>query len=192
MTNPDTPTSTLPRVLAAALRRLAQVAHTSSWDQWAARRLTPTQRNIIQLLESRGESLSLSAVAQELGVTAATACDSVGALGNKNLVHRQRSETDRRTLALELTEEGQQVATELAALADPLWSGFEVLAESEQEMLYRLSIKMLHGLQEAGTMPPSRMCVRCEFLRSPSLQRSGDSPSLPQHGNADGRRSTAN
>ena len=164
MMNFETPTSTLPQALAGALRRLAQLAHTSSWDQWAVQRLTPTQRKILQLLGSRDESLSLSAVARELGVTAATACDSVSALENKKLVCKQRSTTDGRALALLLTEEGQQAAKQLASLPDPLWGAFDALATNEQETLYRLSIKMLHGLQEAGRLPASRMCVRCKFF----------------------------
>lgn len=163
--NFETPTtSTLPQALAGALRRLAQLAHTSSWDQWAVQRLTPTQRKILQILGSRGESLSLSAVARELGVTAATACDSVSALENKKLVRKQRSTTDGRALALVLTEEGQQAATQLAALPDPLWGAFDALATNEQETLYRLSIKMIRGLQEKGALPTSRMCVRCKFF----------------------------
>jgi len=163
--NFDTPTSaTLPQALAGALRRLAQLAHTSSWDQWAVQRLTPTQRKILQILGSRGESLSLSAVARELGVTAATACDSVSALENKKLVRKQRSTTDGRALALVLTEEGQQAATQLASLPDPLWGAFDALAKNEQETLYRLSIKMIRGLQENGALPTSRMCVRCKFF----------------------------
>jgi len=43
----------LQQALASALRRLAQLAHTSSWDQWASQRLTPTQRKILELLASR-------------------------------------------------------------------------------------------------------------------------------------------
>jgi DNA-binding MarR family transcriptional regulator len=164
MMNFDTPTSTLPQNLAGALRRLAQLAHTSSWDQWAVQRLTPTQRKILELLVRRGESLSLSAVARELGVTAATACDSVSALENKGLVRKQRSTTDGRALALVLTEEGQRSATQLASLPDPLWGAFDALADDEQEQLYRLSIKMIRGLQEAGALPTSRMCVRCKFF----------------------------
>ena len=164
MMNFETPTSTLPQALAGALRRLAQLAHTSSWDQWAVQRLTPTQRKILQLLGSRDESLSLSAVARELGVTAATACDSVSALESKKLVCKQRSTTDGRALALLLTEEGKQAAKQLAALPDPLWGAFDALATKEQETLYRLSIKMLHGLQEAGRLPASRLCVRCLFF----------------------------
>ena len=162
--NFDAPTSTLPQNLAGALRRLAQLAHTKSWDQWAVQLLTPTQRKILELLVRRGESLSLSAVARELGVTAATACDSVSALENKGLVRKQRSTTDGRALALVLTDQGQQSATQLAALPDPLKGAFDVLADEEQEQLYRLSIKMIRGLQEAGAMPSSRMCVRCKFF----------------------------
>lgn len=162
--NFDSPTSTLPQALAGALRRLAQLAHTSSWDQWAVQRLTPTQRKILQILGSHTESMSLSAVARELGVTAATACDSVSALESKKLVCKQRSTTDGRALALVLTEEGQHAATQLAALPDPLWGAFDALAQNEQEALYRLSIKMIHGLQETGALPTSRMCVRCKFF----------------------------
>jgi DNA-binding MarR family transcriptional regulator len=164
MMNFDSPNSTLPQALAGALRRLAQLAHTSSWDQWAIQRLTPTQRKILQILGSRSESLSLSAVARELGVTAATACDSVSALESKKLICKRRSTTDGRALALVLTEEGQQAATQLASLPDPLWGAFDALAHSEQEALYRLSIKMIRGLQESGALPTSRMCVRCKYF----------------------------
>src|SRR3569833_220200 len=175
MMNFETPTATLPQALAGALRRLAQLAHTSSWDQRAVQRLTPTQRNILQLLGSRDESRSLSAVARELGVTAATACVSVSALESKKLVCKQRSTTDGRALALLLTEEGKQAAKQLAALPAPHWGAIDALATKAQETLYRLSIKMLHGLQEAGRIPASRKCVRCKFF-DPFRYESSSSP----------------
>ncbi len=162
--NFDAPTSSLPQALGGALRRLAQLTHTSSWDQWAAQRLTPTQRKILELLGSRSESLTLSAVAKELGVTAATACDSVGALETKGLVRKERNPLDGRALALLLTDEGRLSVTQLAALPDPLRGAFGALGDAEQDMLYRLAIKMIHGLQESGSLPASRMCVRCRFF----------------------------
>jgi hypothetical protein len=103
-------------------------------------------------------------VAHELGVTAATACDSVGALEAKGLVRKHRSPTDGRALALVLTDEGRLSVTQLAALPDPLSGAFDALAESEQDLLYRLAIKMIHGLQASGGLPTSRMCVRCRFF----------------------------
>jgi DNA-binding MarR family transcriptional regulator len=177
MMNFDTQAVPLSHALADVLRRFAQLAHTSSWDQWAVQRLTPTQRKILQLLGSRGESMSLSAVARELGVTAATACDSVSALESKKLVCKQRSATDGRALALELTEQGRDSATALASLPDPLWGAFDALDEKEQETLYRFSIKMLHSLQQSGALPASRMCIRCKFF-DPSHS---SSPSAAQH-----------
>jgi len=154
----------LPQALASALRRLAQLAHTSSWDQWAARRLTPTQRRILDVVAVQRESLTLSALARELGVTPATASDSVGALESKGLVQKRRSDIDGRALALELTSEGRSSVTALAALPDPLEDAFGALTASEQEVFYRSAIKMIWGLQQSGSLPVSRMCVRCRFF----------------------------
>jgi DNA-binding MarR family transcriptional regulator len=154
----------LPQALAGALRRLAQLAHSVAWDQWAAQRLTPTQRRILEFLGSRHENLTLSAVARELGVTPATASDSVAALEAKGLIRKRRSLVDGRALALMLTTEGRRSVTELAALPDPLQAAFGSLSASEQETLYRSAMKMLHDLQESGALPPSRMCVRCKYF----------------------------
>ena len=35
---------------------------------------------------------------------------------------------------------------------------------AEQEQFYRSAIKMIRGLQESGTLPISRMCVRCRYF----------------------------
>jgi DNA-binding MarR family transcriptional regulator len=156
----------LPQALASALRRLAHLAHTSSWDQWAAQRLTPTQRRILDVVASRRESLTLSALARELGVTPATASDSVGALESKGLVEKRRSDVDGRALALMLTSEGQSSVTALAALPDPLQDAFGALTAAEQEIFYRSAIKMIRGLQESGALPVSRMCVRCRHFEA--------------------------
>ncbi len=160
----DALSAPLPQALAGALRRLARLAHTTAWDQWAAQRLTPTQRRILEFLGSRHENLTLSAVARELGVTAATASDSVTALEAKGLVRKRRSLVDGRALALMLTTEGRHSVTELAALPDPLQAAFGSLSASEQEALYRTAMKMLHGLQQSGALPLSRMCIRCKYF----------------------------
>jgi DNA-binding MarR family transcriptional regulator len=118
----------------------------------------------MEILSRREERLSLSEVARELGCTAATACDSVNALEGKGLLRKERSSTDGRALALVLTDHGRQSAAQLASLPDPLCAAFDGLADTEQEALYRLSIKMIRGLQEKGALPVSKMCVRCKFF----------------------------
>jgi len=164
MINFDGLSAPLPQALASALRRLAQLAHTMSWDQWAAQRLTPTQRRILEFLGSRHENITLSAVARELGVTPATASDSVAALEAKGLVRKRRSHTDGRALALMLTTEGRRSVTELASLPDPLQAAFGGLTDDEQSMFYRSAMKMIRELQETGALPPSRMCMRCRYF----------------------------
>jgi len=168
----------LPQALASALRRLTHLAHTSSWDQWAEKRLTPTQRRILDVVASRRESLTLSALARELGVTPATASDSVGALESKGLIQKRRSEVDGRALALMLTTEGQSSVTALAALPDPLLSAFDALTPDEQEIFYRSAMKMIHGLQASGALPVSRMCVRCQHFEP---FRAGSDPGHPHY-----------
>ena len=160
----DRITPPLPKVLASALRRLAQIAHTSSWDQWVSQRLTPTQRRILEFLGSRRESVTLSTVAHELGVTPATASDSVGALEAKSLIRKRRSHVDGRALAIMLTADGRRAVTELDALPDPLQQAVSALTTGEQDSFYRSSIKMIRALQESGHLPISRMCVRCRYF----------------------------
>jgi DNA-binding MarR family transcriptional regulator len=177
MINFDGLSAPLPQALASALRRLAQLAHTMSWDQWAAQRLTPTQRRILEFLGSRHENITLSAGARELGVTPATASDSVAALEAKGLVRKRRSHTDVRALALMLTTDGRRSVTELASLPDPLQAAFGGLTDDEQSVFYRSAMKMIRELQETGALPPSRMCVRCRYFDPFRYQQS----STPHH-----------
>jgi DNA-binding MarR family transcriptional regulator len=136
----------------------------TAWGHWTDQRLSPTQLGILQLLDVRGGSLSLSAAALELGIKPSTASDSVAALDRKGLISKERSSRDFRTLALDLTEKGSRTARRLGAQPDPLCQAFDALAPNERETLYVLSIKMLHHLQRGGVLPVSRTCVRCKFF----------------------------
>src|SRR5690606_38149740 len=107
---------------------------------------------------------TLSVVAQELGVTPATASDSLTALETKGLVRKRRSHVDGRALAIMLTADGRRAVATLAALPDPLQAAFSALTTAEQEAFYRYAIKMIRGLQEIGALPISRMCVRCRYF----------------------------
>ena len=179
MMNVDTAPVILPHSLASAFQRLAQFANTTSWDQWAQQRLTPTQRKILVLLARRNDSLSLSAVARELGVTAATACDSVGALEDKRLVRKGRSVTDGRALSLTLTDEGRHSAAKLASLPDPILPAFDSLEDAELETLYRYLIKMIRSLQDKGAVAAARMCVSCKFFE-PHNRSTAETPHFCQ------------
>lgn len=154
----------LPDALASALRRLAHLAQTSLWDQWASHKLTPTQRKILMFLGTHRDVVRLSAVAKELGVTPASASDSVTALENRGLLRKRRNNEDARAVAILLTPEGRKALGALAALPDSMGTAFGSLSGDEQEAFYRMAIKMIRSLQEAGAMPITRMCVRCKYF----------------------------
>ena len=168
--------TTLPVLLAHGLRRLSQWAHMSGWSKWSKQRLTPTQLKIMGLLATRAQGMSLTEVAREFGATASTTCDSTKALKHKGLVTKLRDPQDARQHILLLTPEGRSIADE-AATSDPLLEAFAGLTVVEQEVLQVLWMKMIHALEEGGAMPPSRMCVRCQFFQ-PFYAPSSDTPHM--------------
>jgi DNA-binding MarR family transcriptional regulator len=177
MTEFDRLSPSLPQALASALRRLAQLAHMSSWDLWGAQGLTPTQRKILDLLAAQRGVTELATVISELGLTPATAADSLEALEARDLVDRRRSHVDGHTTGFRLTQDGRRCLAALSKLPDPLRSAFGSLNEEELETVYRCAMKMICSLQNDGLMPVSRMCVRCQYF---DPYRYPDSPT-PHH-----------
>lgn len=164
MTEFDRISPPLEQAIASALRRLAEYTHMTTWDKWSAQSLTPTQRKLLDLLASRRGELSLDTIISELGITPATAADSIGALEARSLVERRSSHVDGRPLGVKLSTEGRRCVTTLAKLPDPLRTAMDALDVSEQEGLYRSAMKVIRTLQEDGLMPTSRMCVRCQYF----------------------------
>jgi DNA-binding MarR family transcriptional regulator len=164
LAQPDAPVQPVLDSLAAGLQRLSWWVHVRSWRQWAPRQLSPTQLHVLQLLSSREDDLSVTAVARELGLTCSTICDCVAALRNKALVSQVRSTRDGRSQVLKLTPQGQQAA-EQAALTVPVVKAFDGLSPLEQACLNVLWMKVLYALELSGEMPRSRMCARCQFFR---------------------------
>lgn len=81
--------------------------------------------------------MRLSEVAKHLAVTAATASDAVTSLVEKGLVQKTRSPQDKRAIAITLTAQGQQTATQTASWSDFLLSTVDELSEEEQVIFLR-------------------------------------------------------
>lgn len=163
--------------IATGFARINTAMRAKAWAQAAANGLTPTQADILHLLASRNESLRLSAIAEQLAITPATASDAVSALVNKDLVEKGRAPDDGRAIALKLTKTGARLA-----ITVPDWSGFlgaaaETLSKEEQAVMLKLIIKMIRELQERGDIPVNRMCVSCQYF-GPNEH---DDPRAPHH-----------
>lgn len=177
MTAFDAISEPLPQALASALRRLAQLADLSTWDQWGALSLTLTQRRILEFFTTNKGDHTQANIARELGLTPATADDHLTALESRDMIERRRSHVDGHTTGFRLTPTGRRAAKALSMLPDPLKAAFGALTDEELETVYRCALKMITTLQNDGLMPVSRMCVRCQYF---DPYRYPDSPT-PHH-----------
>lgn len=157
------------------LAKIGLVLKHQAWERAGRRGLTPTQSQILAALQAHARgAMSLSEVAGELAVTAATASDAVSALLAKGLVRKTRDPHDGRAVLITLTARGKREAAQAAEWPDFLAGAVNSLSPSEQERFLLVLIKMIRFLQEQGRIPIARMCVNCTYFipnRRPGAER---------------------
>lgn len=152
--------------VAVGLNKLGLAIKSQAWAGAGERGLTPTQGQILALLRARGgRALRLTQVAEELGISAPTASDSVRALVHKGLVCKARAKDDARAVALELTATGHNEAEQAATWPDFLLSAIDSMSSSEQEVFLVGLVKIIGTLIERGQIPMQRMCVICRHFQ---------------------------
>lgn len=161
--------------VSTALAKIGLALKTHAWRGAAPERVTPTQAQTLVLLRRARAGLRLNEVAKGLGVTAATASDTVAALVAKGLVSRARSAENHRAVALALTPDGEALADRVASWPDSLLSAVNTLVPGEQAVLLRGLVKIIRCLQEAGDIAPQRMCVSCRYFR-PNVHGDAERP----------------
>lgn len=164
--------STEQRIL-VGLSKISLALKSQAWQDAGQQGLSPTQAQILSLLEAKGsEGMGLSAVAEGLAVTPATASDAVRVLGEKGLVQKTRSPKDGRAIAITLTPKGKSTAAATSCWSDLFLDAVGELSELEQTVFLRGLIKMILKLQESGQIPISKMCVTCRFFQANRYQNS--------------------
>lgn len=161
-----------------ALAKIGLVLKSRAWKGAGPERLTPTQAQILALLQGNPSGLRLTAVADLVGVSAPTASDAVAALVSKGLVARGAGADHHRAVALRLTPDGEAVAARIAEWPDFLMRAVDTLSPEEQTVFLHGLVKMIRALQEAGDIPVQRMCVACLHFRANAHP---DDPLNPHH-----------
>ena len=157
--------ASLQQRVAIGISKIGLALKTNSWQDANQHGLSPTQGQILGLLNSKGGiGTRLSAIANDLGVTAATTSDAVSTLVEKGLVQKIKATDDKRAIALSLTPQGQKVAEQVADWSDLLLEAVSELSEAEQEMLLSGLIKMIRKLQEKNKVSVAKMCINCQFF----------------------------
>jgi DNA-binding MarR family transcriptional regulator len=159
---PDGP---LDRRVTIGLAKIGIALKQQAWAEAGGRGLTPTQGQILALLRANPDGLRLRALAEQLGITAATASDSVTALHRKGLVTKEPTTGDGRGVVVMLTPTGVREAAAAATWPDFLLEAVGELSAAEQATFLRALVAMIRTLQEKGRIPVARMCVSCRFFR---------------------------
>ena len=175
--DPLPPDQPLDRRVTIGLAKIGIALKQQAWAEAGGRGLTPTQGQVLALLRANPDGLRLRALAEQLGVTAATASDSVTALHRKGLVAKKPTAGDGRGVAVVLTPTGIREAAAAAAWPDFLLEAVDELSIAEQATFLRALVAMIRTLQEKGRIPVARMCVSCRFFQ-PFRH---DNPARPHH-----------
>jgi MarR family transcriptional regulator, 2-MHQ and catechol-resistance regulon repressor len=105
--------------------------------------VSATGFTMLVLLTSAGGRLELRTMRRRLGASKATATEVLDTLENRGFVHRSRLESDRRAVAVSLSEAGYNLVTHaFPAHAERVREAFGVLDETEKRQLADLCRKL--------------------------------------------------
>ena len=163
--------------IVAAFGRLSLAMRSASWKHATTEGLTPTQAEILVLLSARGAAIRLSTVAEQLGVTSATASDAVAALASKALITKEPALDDRRALAIKLTRSGAQLSKHVGDSNQFILTALQTFSDTERVSLFKTLVRLIGELQASGDIPALRMCITCKHFE-PNRHAS---PTAPHH-----------
>jgi DNA-binding MarR family transcriptional regulator len=163
--DPLPPDQPLAQRVTTGLAKVGIALKHQAWAEAGSRGLTPTQGQALALLRANPAGLRVGALAEQLGVTAPTASDSVAALQRKGLVAKVPMAGDGRAVVVRLTPAGIREAAAAAAWPDFLLEAVDELSAAEQAAFLRALVTMIRTLQLRGRIPVARMCVSCRFFQ---------------------------
>ncbi|HIF10755.1 MAG TPA: MarR family transcriptional regulator [Sneathiellales bacterium] len=150
-----------PRNISDLVDRIGRIVHAIQF----ASGLNPAQWEALRFL-SRANSYSRSpgALAEYLGSTKGTVSQTIIALESKGYVVRNRSETDRRSINIELTDEGHDlVSQDPLCLVEGAVSG---LAPADRDNFARSMDSLIKNLQRERGQAEFGVCGECVHNRS--------------------------
>lgn len=107
----------------------------------------------------------MGGLAKGMALAYPTTSAMVDALERKGLVQRQALESDRRTISLHLTPEGETLSGNLENLLDELEQAIQSLPQAQQEALNQAARQIVYRLNAAGYIHLHEMCWHCQFFR---------------------------
>ena len=162
--SPWSATPAISERIVSAISRIANVLRSGAWQFATAEGLNPTQVDILQILLSRDAGVRLSWMAQQIGVTTASASDSVASLVAKKLVEKGRASDDGRAIAISLTIEGKRLAKKINSAMSFAFDAVSELPDASQQAMFDGLLATIGRLQQSERFPEIRACVTCQHF----------------------------
>ncbi|CAH1904958.1 MarR family transcriptional regulator [Candidatus Nitrotoga sp. HW29] len=150
--------------IVSAITRIASVLRSGAWQFATTEGLNPTQVDILEALRLRRAGVRLSWIAQHLGVTSASASDSITSLTAKGLIEKGRDSGDGRAVALRLTRAGQDLAARISNSVGFAHEAVADLPQPTQDALFESLLALIGKLQQSNRFPEIRACVTCKYF----------------------------
>ena len=147
----------------AGLGRLAALGRAGLWQAGMPLGLNPTQAEMLARIVQRPQRGA--DLAAHLGVSAASASDSVASLVAKGLALRAPDPADRRARLICATPRGREVAARIPTAPAALTQAIDALPGADRAQMLAGLHRLIRHLQDAGAIPVQRMCVTCRYFR---------------------------
>lgn len=152
--------------LAIGLERLTDLLRNQAWRDGGDISLHPSQRALLAVLASEGESLRPSEIAARLGVSAPSVSDSIRAVEAKGWVERAHDPDDARAQRLSLSAAGAELIAGIRHASDSGISQLlQVLTDHDAQALLRIMQLLIHQAQTQGLASGIRTCLGCAYFR---------------------------
>lgn len=152
------------RNVVAGLHKVAMTLRQDTWRGASRAGLSASQVQVLIILAGEPQ-LRANQIADRLGVTPASASDTLATLARKRLITRAVDPLDARAARFRLTRRGDLVARRAAGWSDYLAQSIDSLSPDEQQVLLVTFTKMIRQLQQDGRISVARMCVTCSYFR---------------------------
>ncbi len=170
---------TLSGQITIALYRISQAIEHLLRKRGEGAALSPAQIQALLFLRyARPGVRTIGGLAHRLAVSYPTASGVVDALERKSLAARKPDPTDRRTVTLALTGQGEQQVSSLEDLLEVIEQAVEALPGSDQQALQRALQAIVRQLQSKGVVNVYEMCWGCQFFQRDAHP---DDPRGPHH-----------
>lgn len=152
--------------LVIGLNKVGLAVKSLQWQRGEVFHLTPLQQHILyELKRQPGRTLTIGALARNIGVKPPTITEAVKTLMAKGFVEKSKGTEDGRFHCVRLISPDPNNVIGNPDWADALRDAISGLTEEEQKALLKLTIRLIEQFQRRGIVQRARICSFCTYFR---------------------------